>query len=119
MGELIAWCCEFLEELREEAVEHDLSEEFESCLDGILRGEDCTDRLTGLLVKMGQDVEPTRGGYGLPPGLRGDQGAVLKAVCPNGVCSRMVPCDMDDPGRPVLSCAIQNRTMPEKWVPRA
>lgn len=117
-SDVIAWCCEYLDELREEAAEYDLSEEFDSCLEAVKQGVDCEDRLTLMLAKMGQDVEPARGGYGIPYGLRGDQGMVLKAVCPNGACSRTVPCDMDDRHRPVPRCVIQNLTMPEKWMPR-
>lgn len=113
-SELIAWCCEYLEELREEAASADQRADFEVCMEEAARGDDCTDRLAAVLRAMGQEVEEVRGGYVVPPGVAGGKGAALKAVCPNGVCSRVEPIDAPQDTR---RCAIQGLPMIEKWMP--
>jgi hypothetical protein len=105
-----------VEELREEAATAVQRAEFEACLEAAAHGDDCTDRLAAVLRAMGQEVEAVRGGYAAPPELTGGKGAVLKAVCPNSVCSRTEPTDAPQYAR---RCAIQGLPMQERWVPPA
>ena len=119
-SELIAWCCSYLDDLRDLTETEAQRTELEACVAIAARGEDCTDRLGAVLLSMGQEVEASRGsgyttipGYSRPPGVRGGMGAVLKAVCPNGVCSRS-----EETGTPAAQrrCAIQGAPMAEAWT---
>lgn len=113
-SDLIAWFCKHLNELRQIAETEAQRAELEACAAAAARGEDCTDRLGAVLLSMDQEVDPTRvGGYVMLPGLRGGMGAVLRAVCPSGVCSRKVEPDAPEERR---RCAVQGGVMPEKWT---
>ncbi|MEW2072239.1 MULTISPECIES: hypothetical protein [unclassified Streptomyces] len=113
-SDLIAWCCTYLDELRDVAETEAQRAELEACVAAAARGEDCTDRLGAVLRSMGQEVEASRGGgYVMLPGLQGGKGAVLRAVCPNGVCSRDAEAGAPEERR---RCSVQGAVMPEKWT---
>jgi hypothetical protein len=113
-SDLIAWTCTYLADLRDIAETEAQRAELEACVAAAARGEDWADRLAAVLLSMGQEIEVSRGGgYVMLPGLRGGMGAVLSAVCPNGVCSRDVAADAPEEER---RCWVQGALMPEKWT---
>ncbi|NGN68010.1 hypothetical protein G5C51_29435 [Streptomyces sp. A7024] len=116
-SKLIAWCCEYLDELREIAAEEgpDRVRELAALMDRAKGGEDCTDDLAPLLRALGQQVSEVRGGgYVTVPGIGHETaGAQLRWTCPARVCD---PDQQHDEVAGIRRCAVlDGRPLEQAW----